>query len=158
MIEIEINKTRFVSIGTFMDNNDGIMYYWPENNESWQDFFSNEEPIILLWSISFLEWESFEWDETLNKLHNFISKNTSIISFLKKFCWKSNLEAMFIDFIFGEYSLYGDKELPEIIHEGKLIESEYFDFENYVFIEKSQYEEFRKNLDLICSLITKYLK
>lgn len=158
MIEIEINNICYISVGTFVDNNDGIMAYWPENNDSWEDFFSINEPIVLLWTISYLEWESFEWDKTLNKLHKVISKNTFIISFLKKFCWKNELESMFIDFIFGEYSSCGDKELPNIIHEGKLINPEYFDFDNHVFIEKVDYTEFIEGLDKICSLIRKYFK
>lgn len=157
MIEIEINNIRYISVGTFMDNNDGIMYYWPEKNDRWQDFFSAEEPIVILWTISYLEYEDFKWDETLHKLHNFISKNTFIISFLKKFCWNHDLESMFIDFVFGEYSSYGDQYLPEIIYEDKLIDPDYFEFDDHVFIEKNRYEEFIKALDHTCNLIINQL-
>ena len=31
--EIKISDTSYISIGDYMDNNDGIMYYWPENKD-----------------------------------------------------------------------------------------------------------------------------
>ncbi|MDC0007027.1 hypothetical protein OAE07_03560 [Winogradskyella sp.] len=157
MTEIKINNTYYISIGSFMDNNDGIMHYWPDEVEGWDTFFCSEDPIIILWTLSYFEYESFDYDDILNKLHKLISNDAKTIRFLKKFCYENNLSYMFIDFVYGEYSAYGNKELPKIIYEGKLIDPEYFEFDNDVFIQKSYYDEFMKSLDQVSTFIIEFL-
>lgn len=158
IIEIRFNDTNYISIGSYMDNNDGIIHYWPENEERWQDFFSIQEPIIILWTISYLESESFEEDETLHKLHNIIKQDVLIKSFLKKYCWKSELESMFVDFVFGEYSAHGNKELPIIFVDNKKIDQEYFEFDTHIFIKKVLHSEFVENMEKICANIVSEIK
>src|SRR6056300_489263 len=103
-IDIKINKINYLSIGDYMDNNDEIMHYWPDNEEDWIDFFLTNESIIILWTLSYLQCEEFDFDETLKNLHNYISKSNAVISFLKKYCWQNELDSIFVDFVFGEYS------------------------------------------------------
>lgn len=47
-IEIYINDTPYISVGSYLDNNDGIIAYWPEAKEGWIKFFSEENPLIIL--------------------------------------------------------------------------------------------------------------
>jgi len=63
-IGIKINKINYVSIGYYMNNNDGIMHYWPDKKEDWIDFFITNESIIILWTLSYLQCENL----TLMKL------------------------------------------------------------------------------------------
>ena len=64
---------------------------------------------------------------------------------------------MFIDFIFGEYSEYGDKELPEIVIQNKVIEPEDFELRDHVFIKRKYHSDFNKDLEAICDMILKKL-
>ena len=156
--EIKISDTSCISIGDYMDNNDGIMYYWPENKDGWISFFSMQDPIIILWTLSYLESEDFDFDVTWNKLHNFLAKDDTVVSFLKKYCWKSELRSMFVDFVFGEYSEYGDKELPEIVVQNEVIEPENFDLGNHVFVKNTYHSDFNKDLEEICDMIITNLR
>ena len=43
-----------------------------------------QDSIIILWTLSYLESEDFDFDPTWSKLHNFLSKDDTVLSFLKK--------------------------------------------------------------------------
>jgi len=156
-MEITINKVPYTSIGIFFAQD--IFGYWPVNrndNDSWIRFFSEEDPLIILWTLSFFEYNDWEWEEpVLNKLMNYVSTNEKIISFLKIYSWRSGLGTMFIDFVFGLPN--GDPMLPsdfwenaEIIIEGQLLKDpDEFEYNDHVFIETSHYENFITELDKI---------
>ena len=66
---------------------------------------------------------------------------------------------MFIDFIFGAYSEYGgNNKFPEIIYNGNILDQEWFDYGNHVFIESSRYSEFIKELNTLSELMIQNVK
>ena len=156
-VEIKINNIDYTSIGDYMDNNNGIFFYCPDDTfENWIRFLETEQPIIILWLLSCLQ------DERQGMSNSFTKKiielgGVELIIFLKKYCWENILDEIFIDFIFGDYSNYGEEEFPEIYYKGKLVGHEDFEFSNHVFIKASKYEEFLEELNDIISLIKKKL-
>lgn len=154
-IVIKIEKKDYTSIGTYLDNNSGIFYYLPEQSvDNWIQFFESQEPIIILWLLSgiyYLEIDS-EFEKSITE-----SGGDQLILFLKKYCPDNILDEIFIDFIFGGYSNYGEEEFPEIYYEDKLVEHEDFDFSNHVFIQTDNYEKFIEELNDIINLIKKKL-
>ena len=158
---IVINKVDYISIGRYMEYNDGILHYIPcssEKAEDWIDFLNSEEPIIILWSLSYLQnnkyFSTYASEGEMEKLL-IESGGETLTLFLKKYCWQDVLDDMFVDFIFGRYSCYGDEEFPEIIYNGNVLEGDYFDFGDHVFIESSRFDEFIKELSDLIDLIIK---
>jgi len=45
-----------------------------------------------------------------------------------------------------------------IVYQNEIVNSEYFDFDNHIFIQKADYTNFINELDIICKLIIKELK
>jgi hypothetical protein len=156
-IVIKINNIEYTSIGDYMDNNNGIFFYCPDDTfENWIKFLKTEQPIIILWLLSCLQ------DESQGMSNSFTKKiielgGVELIIFLKKYCWKNILDDIFIDFIFGGYSDYGEEDFPEIYYKSKLVEHENFEFSTHVFIETNNYEEFIEELNNLINLIKKKL-
>ncbi len=154
-IVIKIENKDYTSIGTYLDNNSGIFYYLPEQSvDNWIQFFESQEPIILIWLLSAIYY--LEIDSEFEKLI-FESGGDQLILFLKKYCPENILDEIFIDFIFGGYSNYGEEEFPEIYYKDKLVVHEDFDFSNHVFIKTDNYEKFIEELNDIINLIKKKL-
>ena len=155
-IDIKINGRSFRSVGEYTDNQDGIAAYFPNNEdpEKWIDFFQSHEPIILLWSIGYLKSTN---DHSINSKFeaNIIdSESEEIKLLLEKYYSDLELSADFVDFIFGGYAsrnLKGD--FPKIEYKGEIIEAEWFDFGNHVFIDKSKYDEFVFELDKVVDTV-----
>lgn len=157
-VVIKINNINYTSIGDYMDNNDGIFFYCPDDTlDDWIKFLETEEPIIILWLLSCLQDENLGVSNIFNKRIIELG-GVELIIFLKKYCWENNLDDIFIDFIFGGYYDYGEeKEFPKIIYKRKVIGYEDFEFANHVFIETIKYDEFIKDLNDITNLIKKRL-
>jgi hypothetical protein len=52
LTELTINNIPYISIGSFIDNQDGIDAYMPEEDSLyiWFDFLQNSESLIAFWS------------------------------------------------------------------------------------------------------------
>ena len=77
---IYINDREFFSIGSYMDNNDGIYHYFPESNDidGWKGLFQNQSLLINLWIIGNINYELEEQNLDLfftNELVNSIKNN-----------------------------------------------------------------------------------
>lgn len=156
-----IDGIDYTDIGNYMDNNAGISFYIPssENYEDWISFLCNE-PIILLWSLGYLQSDVHNVLEVYGETAKTIIEcgGERLVLFLKKYCWNDTLDDMFIDFIFGEYSEYGGNyELPKIIHNGNIIDEDCFDYRSHVFIESRRYAEFMKELDTLTDIMNQRL-
>jgi hypothetical protein len=150
-VVIKINNINYTSIGDYMDNNDGIFFYCPDDTlEDWIKFFETEKPIIIIWLLSCLQDENLEMSNSFNRRIIELG-GVELIIFLKKYCWENILDDIFIDFIFGGYSDHGEEEFPEIYYKGKIVED--FDFSNHVFIQTNKHDEFIEDLNNIISLI-----
>ena len=162
-LKLNINGIDYTSIGTYMDNNDGIQHYIPssENDSYWINFLESAEPIIVLWSLSFLQNESHDVLDIYGKVAKKIIETGGerLVLFLKKYCWQDILSDMFIDFVFGPFSEYGGSEkFPTIIYNGNIIDQEWFDHGNHIFIESSRYTEFIKELNTLTELMKQNIK
>ena len=163
LMELKINDVDYTSIGKYMDNNDGIARYIPgsENDTDWINFLESEEPIIILWSLSYLQNEFHDVLEIYGEIAKTIIKSGGerLVLFLKKYYWDDTLDDMFIDFIFGSYSEYGgNNKFPKIIYNGNILDQERFDYGNHVFIESSRYAEFIKELNALTELMIQNVK
>ena len=162
-VKLNINRIDYTSIGEYMDNNDGIAHYIPggENDTDWINFLESEEPIIVLWSLGYLQNEVHDVLDIYGKIAKTIIKSGGerLVLFLKKYFWQDTLDDMFIDFIFGAYSEYGgNNKFPEIIYNGNILDQEWFDYGNHVFIESSRYSEFIKELNTLSELMIQHVK
>ena len=155
-IVIKINGIDYTSVGKYMDNNDGIFHYLPEQSvDNWVKFLEFENPIIKLWLLSGLQYDNYISSSFEKSIIE--SGGNKLILFLKKYCWESSLDDIFIDFIFGCYSDFGEEEFPEIYYKGKLVEHEDVEFSDHVFIETIKYDEFKEDIDCIISFIIRKL-
>ena len=119
--KIYINDREFFSIGSYMDNNDGIYHYFPESNDidGWKGLFQNQSLLINLWVIGNINNELEEQNLDLfftNELVNSIKNNKeSLNNFVKKYFVDEGimLNEYFEDFVFGRFSQYGDCEIIE---------------------------------------------
>jgi hypothetical protein len=119
--KICINNREFFSIGSYMDNNDGIDYYYPKSNDidGWKGFFQKESMLIKLWVIGNINYKLQEQNLDLIfpvELENCIKNNKkSLNNFVQKYFIDDGvmLNDYFEDFIFGRFSQYGDSELIE---------------------------------------------
>jgi hypothetical protein len=162
-INVLINGVNYTSIGIYVDNNDGICHYVPDTDEplEWLDFFERQEPIILLWTLSYLHSEFPGCIDVFGKIVKLIieSNEQRLSLFLQKYCWQNILGDMFIDFIFGEYSEYGNnKEHPTMKIIDEFIKYDEFEFREHVFIDSVRYLEFVGELNIIRMEIIKILQ
>jgi hypothetical protein len=119
--KICINEIEFFSIGSYMDNNDGIWHYFPESNDidGWKGLFQNQSLLINLWVIGNINYELEEQNLDsffTNELVNFIKNNKeSLNNFVKKYFVDEGimLNEYFEDFVFGRFSQYGESEIIE---------------------------------------------
>ena len=119
--KICINDIEFFSIGSYMDNNDGIDYYYPKSNDidGWNGFFQKESLLIKLWVIGNINYKLEEQILDLifpKELENFIKNNKKSLNyFVQKYFIDDGimLNDYFEDFIFGRFSEYGDSEIIE---------------------------------------------
>lgn len=153
-VEIKINNIEYTSVGEYMDNNNGIFHYCPDDTiESWINFLESEEPIIILWLLSCLQDDSLGMSNSFNKRIIELG-GEELITFLKKYCWENILNDIFVDFNFGHYSNNSsDNKFPEIRFNDKIIEQEDFEYFSFVFIQSDSFCEFVNELKNIISLL-----
>ena len=153
VLKLVINDIDYTSIGSYMDNQDGIGSYIPESEDAsdWIDFLMFEDPIIILWSLSYLK-EVYEHYGSVAKTV-IESQKDNLDGFLKKYYPLGELSDIFIDFNFGAYSAHGDEDFPKIIYENKLVVQEWFEFDNYTFIKSNMYTNFISDLNKTADLI-----
>jgi hypothetical protein len=147
LTELTINNIPYISIESFIDNQDGIDAYMPEEDslDIWFDFLQNSESLIALWSLGALHYYEDMTSEFRSALVQ--SGGQELITFLKKYYWDLDLDDIFIDFNFGQYAPHNLKDnFPSIFYQNKLIKQEWFEFNNDVFIEAEKFEEFEIDL------------
>lgn len=118
LFKISINSKIYISIGSYMDNNDGIMYYAPQSDDlsEWYHTLIAEDTIISLWLLGYLyfdfnenvrESNKIEEDELLPELYKKLISNHDLYTSFKQFFEKylddqSGVNNKFADFIFDK--------------------------------------------------------
>jgi hypothetical protein len=153
-VEIKINNIEYTSVGEYIDNNNGIFHYCPDDTiESWINFLKSEQPSIILWLLSCLQDDNLGMSNSFTKIIIELG-GEELITFLKKYCWENILNDIFVDFNFGPYSNNSsDNVFPEIRFNDKIIEQEDFEFTRFIFIKSNKYSEFIKDLEKIINLL-----
>ena len=149
MEEIEYQGKVYVSIGSYLDNNDGIFYYFPENNdrifELWSNYFDGGSDLITFWSITYFYFHA-DYDEDISPiLFKYLHNQDEVKNFINKYYRDEEFSPIFLDFVYGQYY-------------GKVVQPENFMFDSHVFIEKSSYDIFNNDILSISNKISVYLK
>lgn len=139
--KIKINNVDFISLGSYLDNNDGISYYYPKNNDfnKWRNILNEESLIIKTWIIGNINYEFIQQKLDIlfpEELIQNIRSNISIINaFVEKYFVDEgiHLNDDFEDFIFGKFSEYGDG--CEFLN-NKISDDNLFYIENYNCMDK----------------------
>ena len=139
--KIKINNVDFISLGSYLDNNDGISYYYPKNNDfnKWRNILNEESLIIKTWIIGNINYEFIQQKLDIlfpEELIQNIRSNISIINaFVEKYFVDEgiHLNDDFEDFIFGKFSEYGNG--CEFLN-NKISDDNLFYIENYNCMDK----------------------
>ena len=91
-ITLPESKKEFISLGKYMDNNDGIDNYYPNshNFDNWKSFFLEESPIIQIFALEHFSGMEISTLSLYGKsITDIITKNKSLISnfFRKNYDW-----------------------------------------------------------------------
>lgn len=113
--KIKINNVDFISLGSYLDNNDGISYYYPTNKDfnEWRNILNEESLLIKTWIIGNINYEFIQQNLDIwfpEELIQNIRSNISIINaFVEKYFVDEgiHLNEDFEDFIFGKFSENG---------------------------------------------------
>ena len=114
-IKLQINHIKYVPLGRYMDNNDGIFYYFPESDDinDWRKQLENESTIIKLWIIGNMNYEQVENNLDIlfpkKVVENIHLYQSNLKQFVKKYFIDDGivLNKDFEDFVFGRFSDYG---------------------------------------------------
>jgi hypothetical protein len=184
IIEINFQGNDYLSIGSYMDSNEGILGLFPNNytKPEWYEYLNNSNLLIQIWSLGFLlnEYCDDEKNFIINyslEFYNIISENKAKI---KK--WYNDngisLDIFFLNFIYGTYSAYGQYSMPvnidtgdekqnakpgdDLLFEDESIikfynkKSSWDDINDNVFIEKKYFDEFKTDLKEIRDFFLRY--
>ena len=151
-IEITINDVNYKSLGSFIDNQDGIDSYMPDENsyDYWTEFLDKSDPIIIMWALGALSYYGNDASEFRKSIIQ--AGSYKLDEFLEKYYKNLELENIFIDFIFD----FSRVEFSTIYNEGKKMSPN--DFNNCVFIENDKYERFIIDLNAVITTIKDNLK
>jgi hypothetical protein len=112
-LKIKINGIKYLSLGRYLDNNDGIYFYFPKshNIRDWESLLNNESLLIRLWIIGNMNFCLFnDCLECYPKImiDKIQKKNNLINDFVRKYFDDDGvaLNEIFEDFIFGRFSEY----------------------------------------------------
>tara|TARA_B110000967_G_scaffold160135_1_gene165935 strand:- start:136 stop:609 length:474 start_codon:yes stop_codon:yes gene_type:complete len=91
-IKLPESKKEFISLGKYLDNNDGIDIYYPNshNFDNWKSFFLEESPIIQIFALEHFSGMEISTLSLYGKsITDIITKNKSLISnfFRKNYDW-----------------------------------------------------------------------
>ncbi|MDB4083394.1 hypothetical protein N9502_03910, partial [Vicingaceae bacterium] len=104
----------------------------------------------------------FYYHEYYDNIGSVISdyvKNSKVAKeLINKYYDHEEFSPIFLDFVFGEYSNYGNQYMSETLYEGEIIQPEDFDFYDHVFIEKASYDEFDYDISRVSKQISNFLK
>lgn len=134
--KIKINNLDFISLGSYLDNNDGIYSYYPTNNDfnEWRNILNKESLLIKTWVIGNINYEFIKQNLDIlfpEELTQNIRSNISIINtFVEKYFVDEgiHLNEDFEDFIFGKFSEYGSN--CEFLNSETSIDKSFY-LENY---------------------------
>ena len=145
------SKKVFVSLGKYMDNNDGINYYYPNSHndiDSWKSFFLEESPTIQIFALAhFNEMDIDNLSIYGKSITEIITKNKTLISnFLNKnYDWP--YDERFEDSIW----YHGSDEFTYVCQ--SLINEEHQDLENQLFIIKEHHKTFLNELSIVINAL-----
>ena len=139
------SKKEFISLGEYMDNNDGIDWYYPNSYrfDDWKSFFLRQSPIIQIFSLHhFHEMDVEHLSIYGESMTDIITKNKSLISnfFSKNYDWP--YDDRFEDSIWFHGSEEFKSACIEMINEGE-------DLGNQLFVIKEHYKTFINNLSTV---------
>ena len=151
-ITLPESKKEFISLGKYLDNNDGIDIYYPNshNFDNWKSFFLEESPIIQIFALEHFNGMDIETLSVYGKsMSNIITKNKPLISnFIRKnYSWPHNDER-FEDSIWFYGSNEFEYECKDLINEGE-------DLQNQLFILKEYHGTFLKELSIVLKVLFK---
>lgn len=149
-ITLPDSKKEFISLGDYMDNNDGIIYYYPDSLsfEDWKSFFLSEAPIIQIFALAhFNEMDIDNLSIYGKSMTDIITKNKSLISnFLNKnYDWP--YDERFEDSIWYHG---GDEFTYECQN---LINEEHQDLEDQLFVIKEHHKTFLNKLSVVLKVL-----
>jgi hypothetical protein len=141
--KIKINNVDFISIGSYLDNNDGISYYYPREIDfkEWRNILNEESLLIKTWIIGNINYEFIQQNLDICFPEGLIQNIRSNISIINAFVEKYfvdegiHLNDDFEDFIFGKFSEYGNgcEFLNNKISDDKLFYIENYNCKNEVY-------------------------
>ena len=151
-ITLPDSKKEFISLGNYMDNNDGIAAYYPNSDtfEEWKSFFLSESPIIQIFALQhFDEIELESISDYSEIMKGIFSKNKSLISgfISKNYDWPYDDER-FEDSIWFHGSDEFEYECKNLINEGE-------DLSDQLFVIKEHHKIFIKELSLVLKVLFK---
>lgn len=154
-ITLKESKKNFISLGYYMDNNDGIDYYYPDshNFDDWKSFFLDEDPIIQIFALEHFSGMDTESLSIYGKsMYNIITKNESLISnfFSKNYGWPYGDER-FEDSIWYHGSKEFEYEINELIEENEENEA----LQNQLFVLKEHYDVLLEELSIVLEILFK---
>lgn len=141
--KIKINNADFISLGSYLDNNDGISYYYPREIDfkEWRNILNEESILIKTWIIGNINYEFIQQNLDICFPEGLIQNIRSNISIINAFVEKYfvdegiHLNDDFEDFIFGKFSEYGNgcEFLNNKISDDKLFYIENYNCKNEVY-------------------------
>ena len=155
-IEFHINGVSYRDLGSYMDNNEGVWWFCPKNDDdSWVRFLEISDPLIVFWVfaaiwVDHVEMPDNQGTKYLQKLDpnllGVISKFK--INYYPGFGDHSVLPDFFEDFNFGQYSqtLMDWDNPPEIRVDNTLVDYSEFMYDTHVFIKSEYYDQFMSDL------------
>ena len=148
-ITLPESKKEFISLGKYLDNNDGIDIYYPNshNFDNWKSFFLEESPIIQIFALEHFSGMEISTLSLYGKsITDIITKNKSLISnfFRKNYDWP--YDDRFEDSIWFHGSDEFECDCKELINEGE-------DLQDQLFVIKEHHKGFLNDLSTILKVL-----
>ena len=150
-ITLPESKKEFISLGDYMDNNDGIDYYYPDSDsfDDWKSFFLGESSIIQIFALHhFYQMDINTLSIYGKSMTKIITKNKPLISnfFSKNYDWP--YDERFEDSIWYHGSDEFEYVCNDLLNEGE-------DLEDQLFVIKEHHDQFLKELSLVLKVLFK---
>ena len=148
-ITLPDSKKEFISLGDYMDNNDGIIYYYPDSLsfEDWKSFFLSESPIIQIFALNHFSGMDIGTLSIYGKsMTDIITKNKSLISnfFSKNYDWP--YDDRFEDSIWFHGSDEFEYICNDLLNEGE-------DLNYQLFVIKEHHKTFLNELSIVLKVL-----
>jgi hypothetical protein len=150
IITLPESKKEFISLGDYMDNNDGIIAYYPNSHsfDDWKSFFLSESPVIQIFALEhFSGMDIGTLSIYGDSITDIITKNKSLISnfFSKNYGWP--YDERFEDSIWYHGSDEFESECIELINE------EGQDLQDQLFVIKEHHNTFVNELSVVLKVL-----